>query len=77
MEEQDKLYIQGFNNGYLLSKHEPELAAKITAHNNGKSEYFSGLVSGKQEHEAEIREWAKSFTKGKSSPHNRDIGKER
>jgi hypothetical protein len=75
MEEQDKLYIQGFNNGYLLATYAPELAAKITARSNDNSEYFQGLVYGKKEHE---REWAKSFSKGNpAKDNNRDLGKER
>ena len=76
-QEQEQQYIKGFNNGYLLSKHEPDLAAQLTANPNDHSEYFKGLVSGKQEYEKEVREWSKSFSKGTPAKDERDKGKER
>ena len=51
METNEKLYTQGFNNGYLLAQHEPELAKKLTANKNDQSDYFKGLVKGKKEFE--------------------------
>lgn len=60
--EQD--YIKGFNNGYLLAKHEPALAAQLTAKPNEHNAYFNGFVGGKQEYDREVREWAKGFSKG-------------
>ena len=77
MEAEEKLYIDGFNNGYLLAKHEPELAAKLTVHTNDQNEYFRGLVSGKKEYDIEMREWAKSFSKGKPAKDDRGLNKER
>jgi len=50
---QEQQYIKGFNHGYLLAQHEPDLAAKIVSHKNGHSEYFKGLASGKQEYDME------------------------
>ena len=77
MEEQQ--YIQAFNNGYLLAKHEPELAAKLTAQKNDDSEYFKALVSGKKEFEKEMeaQQWAKSFSKGKPAREDKNLDKER
>ena len=77
MEDQEKLLTQGFNHGYLLSKYEPDLAAKLTANNNENSDYFKGLVSGKEEHEREIGEWAKSFSRGNNEIDRRDLGREK
>jgi len=77
MEEQQ--YIQAFNNGYLLAKHEPELAAKLTAQKNDDSEYFKALVSGKKEFEkeAEIQQWLNNFSKGKLARDDKNLDKER
>jgi len=77
MDEQEQLYIKGFNNGYLLAKHEPSLAAQLTANANAHNVYFEGLVNGKEEYEKEVREWAKSFSKGAPERDGRDIEHER
>lgn len=77
MEEQDKLYTKGFNNGYLLAKHEPEIAAKLTASPNEQNHYFRGLIFGKQEYEKEVREWAKGFSKNAPAKDDWEKGKER
>lgn len=73
----DPYYLKGFNNGYLLAKHEPELAAQLTANPNDHNPYFKGLVCGKQEYDREAREWAKSFSKGAPAKEDRDQQKER
>ena len=49
----EKKFTKGFNAGYLIAKHDPELCAKIIKIPNQKSEYFKGIVSGKQEHDME------------------------
>ena len=77
MEEQEQLYTKGFNNGYLLAKHEPELAAQLTATPNEQNPYFNGLALGKQEYEKEVREWAKGFSKGTPEKGDRENHKER
>ncbi len=77
METDEKLYMQGFNNGYLIAKHDPELAAKLTTQTNDQSDYFQGLVLGKQEYDKEVREWARSFTKGKPARDDKGLEKER
>lgn len=73
----DPHYLKGFNNGYLLAKHEPELAGQLTANPNDHNPYFKGLVGGKQEYEKEVREWSKSFSKGMPEKDEREKGKER
>ncbi len=80
--EQEKLtvdpqYLKGFNNGYLLAKHEPKLATQLTAKPNEHNPYFKGLVSGKQEYDREAREWAKGFSKNAPAKDEREHGKER
>lgn len=76
-EQQEQQYIKGFNSGYLLAKHEPELAARLTATPNVQNPYFKGLSSGKQEYDREMREWAKSFSKGAPAKEDRANHKER
>ncbi len=79
MEAQEKLYIKAFNNGYLLAKHEPELAAKLAVQKNDDSEYFKALVSGKKEFEKEMeaQQWLNSFSKGKPEREDKNLDKER
>lgn len=48
-----KDYEEGFNHGYILQKHAPELAELISNSQNPKNSYFSGFTSGKQEHQME------------------------
>jgi hypothetical protein len=73
----DPQYLKGFNNGYLLARHEPELAAQLSATPNDHSGFFKGLVGGKEQYEKEVREWSKSFNKGNPTMGDRDIHKER
>ena len=57
MADKIKDYQDGFNHGYILAKYLSELANDFTHSANIESEYFNGLVSGKQEHQMEkIRE---------------------
>jgi len=53
MDTPEQKYIKGFNHGYLIATHEPDLAKKIVANKNDHNEYFKGFVSGKQEHDLE------------------------
>lgn len=46
-------YLKGFNDGYLLSKHEPELAVTLTAALTN-SERSMGFKAGKEEFQREI-----------------------
>jgi hypothetical protein len=47
-------YIRGFNHGYLLTKHVPELVAKLLSGiRTTANEYLLGFVSGKEEYEIE------------------------
>lgn len=73
----DPQFLKGFNNGYLLAKHEPALAAQLTATPNDQNPFFKGFTAGKQEHDKEMRDWAKGFSKGTPAKDERDQHKER
>ena len=71
---QEQQYIKGFNHGYLLAIHEPDLAKKIVSHKNDHNENIKGLVSGKQEHDMEkVRERLKG--KSQNNPPSKDVSK--
>lgn len=73
----EQRYIKGFNDGYLLTKHEPELAAKITAYPNKQNDYLQGFSGGRAEYEREVKEWAKGFSRNESSLDDKNLNKER
>jgi len=73
----EQLYTKGFNHGYLLTKHEPQLAKQITAQPNDKNDYFQGIVGGKDQYEKEAREWSKSFSKGNQNRGDKGLQHER
>lgn len=54
MEKQDESYVKGFNAGYLLSKHDPDLLKYILKSTSNDSSYFHALAMGKKEHDKEI-----------------------
>lgn len=72
----DPHYLKGFNNGYLLARHEPKLAAQLAASPNEQNPYFNGLVSGKEQYDKEVREWSKSFAKGTPARDERGLQKD-
>ena len=49
MENNDKEFQEGFNSGYLFSKHEPALAAAIieSVKDQSQNQYFSGFSTGR------------------------------
>jgi hypothetical protein len=80
METQEQQYIKGFNHGYVLAIHEPELVKSIVANKNDHNIYFKGLASGKQEHDMEkIRERqngvSRNETDAKKMPKDKGRGK--
>ena len=55
MEDQDEqLYIKGYNAGYLLSKHDPELLKGILQSANKENKYFQAMIMGQKEHDREM-----------------------
>jgi hypothetical protein len=53
MEENNELYAKGYNAGYLLSKHDPELLKSILKSANKENEYFQAMIMGQKEHNRE------------------------
>lgn len=49
----EQQYIKGFNHGYLLSQHEPELLNQLLQSPVKDNDYFDGLTSGHKEYEME------------------------
>lgn len=77
MKTPEELIQKGFNDGYLLAKYQPELAAKLAKQQNEQSPYYTGLVSGKAEYEAEVNAWAKGFSRGMPNREGKDLDRER
>lgn len=49
----EQKYIQGFNSGYVLAKHEPNLLNTISKNLNLNCNYLQGIFAGKEEFELE------------------------
>ena len=74
----DPKFQKGFNHGYLLAIHEPDLASEIVANKNEHSQYFNGLVSGKQEFDMEkVRERFKGINQNDAPSNDIDKNKGR
>jgi hypothetical protein len=80
MNEQE--LAKGFNAGYIIQKHRPEIADSLTeAVRENKDEFFQGLVAGSEQYSKErtqsktisklrdtVRQLPRSTQKGKDSP---------
>lgn len=77
MKTPEKLIQKGFNDGYLLAKYQPELAAKLAEHKNEQDPYYVGLISGKEEYDLEVNAWAKSFHRGTPHRDGKELDRER
>ena len=51
--DEEKKFIKGFNQGYTLAEHEPDILSKIVQNINSTNDYVQGIVSGKEEFELE------------------------
>ena len=71
MEEQEKQFAKGFNNGYLIAKYQPDLFAKLEKNMDSSNHYVQGLLFGKKEHDAE-----KKVVKLKDFKQNQNQSKE-
>jgi hypothetical protein len=55
MELNEQQYIRGFNHGYLMSKHLPDLVVKLIKNiKETTNDYLAGFFSGKEEYEHEM-----------------------
>jgi hypothetical protein len=48
-------YIQGFNNGYFIAKHEPVLLSKIEPSLTQATPYLEGFCAGKEYSQLEFK----------------------
>lgn len=46
-------YLKGFNSGYEMAKHEPELCKQLTTSMKGNGDYITGLQAGKKQFDRE------------------------
>jgi hypothetical protein len=55
-EEQDATpeYLKGFNSGYILAQHEPELLQQLESSLDKNADYIHGLKMGKKQYDREI-----------------------
>lgn len=59
----EEKYIKGFNEGYILAKHAPELSEKLTEI-KGENPRLEGLLDGIEQYGLEMkREWQPSWEK--------------
>lgn len=49
----EEKYIKGFNNGYVLAEHKPELLKTVTQNLPPVNEYVEGILDGKEQRENE------------------------
>lgn len=49
----DPQYQKGFNHGYLLAKHNPELMKQLEKSLNDGTEYTKGILNGRAEYRME------------------------
>ena len=54
-EEPSKEFVKGYNHGYQMAKHEPELLDKIlkSQSNNAPNDYSRAMAQGKNQYEHE------------------------
>ena len=55
MELNEKQFITGFNNGYLLAQYEPEMLTSLLTQISPVNSYISGMTYGKKEYELELQ----------------------
>jgi len=71
--EISKEYVKGFNNGYLLRKHQPMLMKNLEQGIKGDSPYVQGLKDGNVEYEKELNQKLEKVQQ-KSQEKDRDKG---
>lgn len=53
MERSEQLFIKGFNNGYILAKHEPQMLDTLLKEILPNSSYIDGMKWGQLEYQQE------------------------
>lgn len=46
--------IKGFNNGYILAEHEPELLDQVLKSENTSNDYMKAMAAGKKQYQKEM-----------------------
>ena len=77
MEDNEVKYEKGFNNGYLIAKHEPELYSTVTKGLESKNDYLDGFLTGGKEYEHEKNMPNKSHGKDKGKDRDKGIDHDR
>ena len=52
--QKDARFTKGYNEGYLLSRFEPDLLKKITQKSKEYDPRFEGITAGRRAHEREL-----------------------
>jgi hypothetical protein len=73
----EKQFAKGFNSGYLIAKHQPDLFAKIEKNLDSKNEFVQGLLFGKEELEKEKKVIHLKDIPAKSFNNKKNIDRER
>lgn len=74
--EPSKDYLKGFNRGYIMRKHKPDIKFKTVAFSDQEADHLRGFKAGVAEYEREIN---KTFDKDKEhlNPSRfKDVGKD-
>lgn len=74
-EKTSPAYLKGFNQGYILAKHEPELLDKLLKSGNDDKEFIRAMHAGSRQHQKErlIEQMKQTQQKDKSKNKGRDI----
>lgn len=65
MEANEKQFIKAFNDGYLLSKHEPELLNAILQGDRSNTPYIQAMALGKEQYDKDKAIDEKAQVKGR------------
>ena len=49
MSDQEKQFSKGFNNGYLIAQHQPDLFDTLEKHVKTTNDYVQGFIAGGKE----------------------------
>ena len=53
MEQNELQFIRGFNSGYILAKHEPQMLSTLVKDLRPNTSYIAGMKGGQREYEQE------------------------
>ncbi len=72
--DEEKIFIEAFNQGYLLEKHDPELLHLLLKSEKARGIYFEGL---RDERDTRVSERVEAILKLKNKRKQRDQDHER